>query len=208
MNEPFDWSKIPTSQHGDDVWFRMVLPEQIAKLRRLHEVINKWRAVADTEFASFQRQCEQNRKPAWGKYGYDPVQDEAFMLLETERVMFANLGVSIASCAENFIVGICKSRGNNYVNNAGESHYGIACKSLSSSLNVEISDLPGHAGNQRARMLGNCFKHSEGKANEKFATKYSVPLGEPIEFEKEDWSRMIVDTQTLLSEIVQRLSPR
>lgn len=208
MSEAFDWSKLPKSPHGDDVWFRMILPDEIAKLRRLHEAICKWRAVADADFEAFERQCEQNRNPAWDEYGYDPAQDEAFMLLQTERVMFANLGVSIASSAENFIIGICRVRGNNFVNDAGESHYGIAFQSLGSSLNVVISELSGYSGNQRARMLGNCFKHSEGKTNERFAKKYNVPLGEPIEFEKENWPGMIADTDTLLSQVIQRLAPQ
>lgn len=204
---PIDLSKLPPSKYGDDVWFSMLLPDEIGKLRRLHEAIGKWRIGTDAEFDDFKRQCDQNRNPVWDEYGYDPVQDEAFMLLETERVMLANLGVSIASTAENLIVGICKSRNVNALNNFGITDFGIACQSLGNSLKIVLSKLPGYDGNQRARMLGNCFKHSEGKTNQKFVEKYGGDLGMTIEYEKEDWLGMIADTQTMLTEIISRLKP-
>ena len=195
----------PPSKFGDDVWFSMFLPDEISKLRRLLGAIGKWRQVADTEFDEFQKLCDQKRTPTWDEYGYDPAQDEAFMLLETERVMFANLAVTIASAAENFIIGICKVRGVNYVSDSGETPFGIACQGLGGSLKAVISELAGYSGNQRARMLGNCFKHSEGKTNQRFVDKYGGSLGEVIEYEKETWEQMIGDTETLLREIVSRL---
>ena len=72
-------------------------------------------------------------------------------------------------------------------------------------MSAEISQLPGYGGNQRARMLGNCFKHSEGKTNDRFVEKYGGVVGEEIKFEKEDWPSMISDTKRLLSEIIAKL---
>src|SRR5271156_3493589 len=119
--------------------------------------------------------------------------------------MFANLGVCIAACAENFIIRVCKARVVTCVNKKGQTDFGIACTSLGASLKSEISQLPGYAGNQRARMLGNCFKHSEGKTNDCFVKKYGGVVGEEIKYEKEDWPLMIADTNRLLSEITAKL---
>lgn len=202
MDEPIDWSSLPRPKFGHDVWFSLMLPDEVAKLNRLLSAINKWRSIEVSEFDEFKVKVESNPNPAWEDHGYDPLADEAFMMLETERVMFANLGVTIASAAENFLIGICKMRQVDCVNDRGETDFGIACQSLGKSLNVVISDLPGYQGNQRARMLGNCFKHSEGKTNERFVRKYGGNLGESIEYESESWEEMIAETETFLSEVI------
>ena len=80
-NEAFEWSQLPPSKYG--AWVSTILSDETDKLKRLH-VICKWRDVADTEFEEFKTQRDQKRSPAWNEYGYDPVQDEAFMSLEPE----------------------------------------------------------------------------------------------------------------------------
>jgi hypothetical protein len=205
MSEQLDLSKVPQPKYGDDVWFAMIFPDEIANLTRLHGAILKWVEVTDKEFHDFRQQAEKRRTPQWDDYGYDPIGDEAFMLLGTERVMLANLGVSIAACAENFIIRVCKARGVTCVNKKGKTDFSIACTSLGASLKIEISQLPGYIGNQRARMLGNCFKHTEGKRNDFFVEKFGGVVGEEIEYEKERWPSMIADTKTLLSEIIDKL---
>jgi len=207
MTKLSDLTNLPTSKDRDYVWLGLILPDKIASLKRLHEAIAKWRTMTDAEFEEFKKQCAQKHKPSWDEFGYDPVEDEAFMLHETERVMFANLAVTIASAAENFIIDICKKRNVNCANDNGETHFGIACQCLGCSLKVVICELPGYSGNQRARMLGNCFKHAEGKTNERFVRKYGGDLGKRIEYENEDWESAISETETLLSGIVQRLKP-
>lgn len=201
--EPFDWSKLPSSKYGDDVWLAIFLPDKIDRLRRLHEAIGKWRLIADEELEEYGKQCELERTPAWDEYQYEPLHDEAFMMLETERAMFANLGVSIASAAENFIFYICKVRGASYIK-ADKNDFSTALASLSEDIGATISDLPGYLGNQRARMLGNCFKHSEGRKDQRFVKKFGGEHGESIEYEKENWAEMIADTETLLSQIISR----
>jgi hypothetical protein len=183
----------------------MTLQEEITNLTRLHTAILKWAGVAEMDLQGFRQEVEKRRTPQWDEYGYDPIIDEAFMLLGTERVMFANLGVSIAACAENFIIRVCKAREVNCLNKNGQTDFGIACQCLGCSLKTVISELPGYSGNQRARLLGNCFKHSEGKTNDRFVEKYGGVVGEEIKYEKEDWPSMIADTNRLLSEIIAKL---
>lgn len=202
MSDELDLSKLSQPKYGDNVWFAMILPYEIANLTRLHGKVLKWVEITDKEFQESRQQAEKRCMPQWDEYGYDPISDEAFMLLGTERVMFANLGVSIAACAENFIIRVCKARGVKCVNGKGQTDFSIACTSLGTSLKIGIFQLPGYSGIQRARMLGNCFKHSEGKTNDSFVKKYGGVVGKEIEYEKEDWPSMIADTNRLLSEII------
>ena len=131
MSDQIDLSKLPPSKYGDDVWYGMMVPDEIAKLTRLYAAIGKWKDLTDGEFQKMSQQANQQRNPAWDEHGYDPIQDEAFMLLDTQRVMLANLGVSIASIAENFIVRICKDRNVSLVDSDGESDFGIICCNFS-----------------------------------------------------------------------------
>src|SRR5688572_24058464 len=95
---------VPPSNYGDGVWFGLMVGDEVAKLTRLHRAILKWDQTATEEFREYRRNAESRRSPLWDEHGYDPVADEASMLLDTQRVMLANLGVSIAACAENFII--------------------------------------------------------------------------------------------------------
>lgn len=202
----FEVSKPIPAIHGDDVLFSMFVSDEMSKLRRLLAAIGKWRRLVDTEFEEFQKLCDQKHTSIWDEYGYDPAQDEAFMLLATERVMFANLAVTIASAAENFIIGVCKARKLSCGKN-GKTDLSIALGSLGKAVGQAIPELPGYGGNQRARLLGNCFKHSEGKTNGRFVEKYGGAIAEEIEYEKEVWPSMIDATEALLNEITQRLAP-
>jgi len=206
MNESIDWSKMITS-HGDDAWFDFLTSDEIVKLRRLYAAILKWREVADSELEEFKKDCEASHNPHWDEYGYDPVTDEEVWLLETERVMFANFAVTIASTAENFIIAICKKRHLAYSLGA-RTDFLTALNSLGNAIGENIFNLPGYADNQRARILGNCFKHTAGRTNDKFVEKYGGKLDETIEYENEDWEALIASTATLLSELAGRLKPK
>jgi hypothetical protein len=205
MNSQLDPSKLPVSTYADEIWFAQIVLIEIAKITRLYEAILKWDQVSGEEFDKFRLEAESRWTHQWDDYGYDPVADELFMLLCTQRVMFANLAVSIAACAENFILQVCTAREVNCLNNKKQTDYGIACNSLGNALGVVIAQLPGYDGNQRARILGNCFKHSEGKKNDRFVEKFGGAVDEAIEYEKEDWPLMIADTQELLSGITSHL---
>lgn len=205
MVDEIDLSQSPDSPHGDDAWFSLTIPDKVGTLTRLHGAICKWQGIADQELQVLRREVEQRRTSAWDEHGYDPVQEEASLFLETERAMFANLGVTIASVAENFIIGICKRRNVLLTDSDGESNFGIICRNLNASLGTIVDRLPGYAGNQRARLLGNCFKHNDGTADSRFEKKYTVKAGTPIEYETECWKQMIEGTRTLLEELCKLL---
>ena len=201
----FDLIELLPSPYGDDVWFSLLLPDEIEKLTRLHRAIITWQDVAEQEFKEFEQEVAKKRKQCWDHYDYDPVRDEAFFRLDTERVMLANLAVSIASTAENIIINICNHKNVRYMNQQRQTDFGVACSELGKALNVPLSHLPGFNGNQRARILGNCFKHSGRRTNERYVEKYGGDLDVEIEYELENWPSFIDDTKTFLSEIISRL---
>ena len=204
-SDGIDWSKLPQSKYGDDDFFRLLVPDEIAKLPRLHQVILNWQAATTLELEHFEQHSKAKHQPWWDEYDYDPVREESVMLLETERAMFASLAVSIASTAEHFIVRLCKHRNVSLTDADGESDFGIICENFSKSIGVTVSSLPGYPGNQRARFLGNCYKHNGGMTDSRFAKKYKTTEGEIIEYETENWTAMIDETRALLFEICDRL---
>lgn len=205
-NEPIDWTKMPLTGSDDREWYGVLMADSVNRLTRHHAAIKKWNELVQVELRDLAAETAGKRHPAWEEHGYDPVGQEAEVLLDTERAMFGSLGVAIAATAENFIVGICKDRKIPLTDEDGESDFGIICCNFNAALKVIVSSLPGYAGNQRARLLGNCFKHNDGRTDARFAKKYKEETeGRIIAFEAEEWDGMISATETLLREIVQRL---
>lgn len=197
--ESIDWSTIPTTNFGYDTWFKWVAEREISKLERHMHAIGKWGDVAAEEVRLFEKECEGKKNDAWDEYGYDPVTDEMMSIHETERVMLASLAVSIASSAENFIFAICQAIRIEHKKSSGDTDFGLAMSNLGNRYNLDIAKIDGYAANQRARILGNCFKHNGGRKNQKFVGKYGGELDQPIEYENEEWETMIEGTKTLFS---------
>lgn len=204
--ESIDWSKIPTSTFGYDVWFEWVAEREISKLERHLQAIDKWGNVAAEELRLFEEQCEGKKNDVWDEYGYDPIDDERMSLHETERVMFASLAVSIASSTESFIFAMCRIVGVEYTKPSGETDFGVAKSKLGSKFNLDIDKIDGYTANQRARILGNCFKHNGGRKNQKFVGKYGGELDQAIEYENEKWQAMIEGTETLFFRLAEMLN--
>jgi hypothetical protein len=47
-------------------------------------------------------------------------------------------------------------------------------------------------------VLGNCFKHRRGRADEEVKAETGIAKGTDVAFEKEDWRKMIADTKAFL----------
>ena len=201
-----DLSNLPASSVTEDDFFAWTVPNEIARLRRMHRAVGTWGDISAQELADYEVEMAAQHNSLWDAYAYDPVTDESMGHADTECAMYAVLGVAIASSAENFIRRICKRRGIPLIDDEGESHFGIICTNFNKSFGTQVSDLPGYKGNQRARILGNCFKHNSGETDERFKKKFKTPGGEEIEYETEKWDQMIDDTGTLLYEICALLS--
>jgi hypothetical protein len=131
---------------------------------------------------------------------YDMANDEFYLDDLSIRILYAGLAVIISSATENLFETIC-------------SHYHIKLKSramwgdkrtaLEGKLLISLEDLPGFKLNKRARLMANCFKHSDGRANEELARYTGVRKGDEIKYEIEPWDRIIRETERMFRDICQ-----
>lgn len=199
--------RMPNVSTGNEYdWLSIVLSWEIQRAVRLKTAVDKWTQVSEAEFKEFESDIQQQWNPLWDSHGYDPLADELGSLLDTERLMWANLAVTISSITESFLVRVCKSYGLDHIGGNGRADFAIACKSLSQKLATDLRSLPGAKDNQRARHLANCFKHNDRRRDQVFIDAFNGSINEEIEYEKEDWSKMIDDTRLVLESILQLLS--
>ena len=129
----------------------------------------------------------------------DNLGDEAFRLQETKRLLCAGIAVAITSVTESFGASVCNFMGHRPAKGKDVSFsWRKVVELLEKDSGKKLSDLPGYEMNHRARLLGNCFKHSDGKANSSLEKAAGIVKGTEIAFEKEDWAKMIEDTKQFL----------
>ncbi len=134
---------------------------------------------------------------------------ESSLLQETERVMFAGLAVAIASVTENIVGGMCKHLNLPLVKSDGtrieRPNFGNKQTAIEKHLGIKFCRLTGFDGNRLARLLANCYKHSEGRVNQELAKAFRRTKGEVIAYEKENWGHMISETKLFLDGLGARL---
>jgi len=177
-----------------DTWYQLMLPDEISRLEALRRAILRWADLAHKEFAARWEGQERvaDHRTDWG---YSPQDDDAFVLRQTERVMFANLAVTIASTVESFVSDICASLGIKFTDG---TDYGRKVKALEKKLGIGFRKLPGYEAQRKARLLGNCFKHAGGKTDERYVKAFGGSEGQVIEYEEEDWVGLLRDVEMFL----------
>lgn len=147
-------------------------------LKRLLAAIQSW---AKAEDAALDARIETFMRANGGTIpeGYDGFSDEDYSIRETERIMFAGLAVAIASAAEPF----CK-RFVQKLRDAGTTKDAAAAK---------LAKMTGHSNYNRARILGNCFKHSNGNVSQDYVDTYNhgPKKGDKIDYRTENWASII-----------------
>ncbi len=200
---------LPPSPYSLGDYYGLIIPDEIGKLKRVLQVIEQWERISDEELKKLQSESEKEHNELAEQYGYDPVNDEAFMLHQTARVMYANLAVTVATSAEVFVDCFCKAKGLTYLNKSGKPidrpNWGHKKSVLERSLSVKFEDINGFAVNRKARVMGNCFKHNEGQANEEYVNRYGGESGAELEYDNEDWSDIIDGTRTFLLNLAGKL---
>lgn len=182
----------------------MFIPDVTARLQRLYASTVARRDAGQQALERFI--ADYQPSPIAESHGYDPIPQEVILNEQTDRVMFANLGVAIDAEKERFVIYICETVGLDYKDKQGNAHFGRACGSLAKKLGVDPRDLPGGALHEQARVLANCFKHGGWRMNEEAAAFLGGRVGDEIAFEDLDWPSMIAATGQVLEEIVKRLN--
>jgi hypothetical protein len=157
-------------------------------LRNLHAAIRKW---SDDAYTALDQRIEQFKSENGGNIPehYD-FSDDAFSIHTVERSMYGGLAVAIASAAERYVKPhITKEKARGMTEKDAQAR---------------VAGMDGHASYNCARILGNCFKHAEGKVTEDYvkAFKDGLSLGEEVDFLKEDWRGLIDGTKRLIMFIV------
>lgn len=157
-------------------------------LIRLVVAIQAW---AKTEDAALDAKIEQFQQDHGGEIpdGYDGFSDASYWMRETERTMFAGLAVAIASAAEPFRKAFIAKR-----KAAGETE---------KVANRELASIAGHSDYNRARILANCFKHSDGNVNDDYVSTYQDhrEVGEKIDYSAENWTSIIDGLRRFLRQV-------
>ena len=174
----------------DDKFFNEVLAhDECAKVRAIYRAIEKWEDVAAGEREARRPDTSQlsEDQAYWAAQNFE---DEAFVIHRTKQAMLGSLAVSIFAAVEAFVGAMCLDRG---VKLKKRTLWGTKKKKLQDNLDVKFRDLDGFTEADRARVLGNCFKHNEGKANDEFVKVFAGQLAEDeeIDFESYDWPQLI-----------------
>ncbi len=194
------------TRHNIADFYTLIIPDEVTKLKRVLEIIKKWEIISNSELDSiFQNQSEQEQKKVAIDYDYEPVNDEAFIIHQSTRVIYANLAVTVTASVEKFIDYFYQSQKAIFKDNPNDYSYNRKQECLERQCKIKFDQIDGFKLTQKARIMGNCFKHNAGNANEVFAKKFDVSLGESIYFEKENWLEIIVATECFLVCLVSKL---
>jgi hypothetical protein len=179
-----------------------ILPLETEKLDRLRAAILKWQVISAEEFEHFRQRSEGQPAPPMADYGYDPVGDEAFMLGQTERVMWASFAVAIASAVERLFGSICDSL---ELPLPAKPNWGHKKGAIEKKLGIDLASVDGFSGATLARLLGNDFKHNSGTVSPEHSSYSGRQIGVEIEYEKEQWQAILGNAKSFMCALADRL---
>jgi hypothetical protein len=148
-------------------------------------------------------EVEGVRQPAINETGMEAdwreqyLQDQYYTLDTTKNALFAGLAVSAAAVVERTMLMLCRDRGEHLGDRSG---WAQARPALERLIGSELHRLNGFPEANRARLLGNCFKHYGGRRNQEFVDSLQEgAVGQDIRYENEDWHALIEGVQTYLT---------
>jgi hypothetical protein len=201
MEKP-DRSKLPQSTWTiqDVLSFEVVYA--IAGFNRYLERSARIEQFVQQDIEALRREWEASTHPAADEHGFDPVADEQIWAAEIDRGMYALLAIAIAARMEEWYFKLCENRHLQYRTKQGKTNIDIARKSLQ-KVGIDFERLNGFPDYQKAAFMAHKFKHNAGLADSEFSAKYDTPEGEPIEYETEDWPKIIKSVAAYLDELCQ-----
>ena len=189
---------------------RVLAGRDVDRLTALRESIQEWIGRQQRDLAAHAESRESKEmdeeEESWLS---EQRADEACMIAETERLLYAGLAVAIMSTTETFTRRVCTTAGVQLLDKKGKPqkrpNWGHYRTGLERKLDTDFASMPGFPGCSRARILGNCFKHNGGRANDEYVKEYPGSLGDEIEYEKENWPDLIEATRTFLRGLTGKL---
>lgn len=161
-------------------------------LMRLLAAIQAW---AKAEDVALDARIENLKRENGGEIPgeYDGFSDADCWIRETEQTMFAGLAVAIASAVDPYFKAITKKH-----MDAGKEP--AAAKKAACA---ELNALAHHADYNRARILANCFKHSDGNISRDYVDTYDDGRneGDEIDYRAENWKSIIDGLRLFLFQV-------
>lgn len=183
----------------DDRFFNeCIVREECSKLASVYQAIDKWEDVAAEWKAS--RPDTMNMSDLQAQWAADHFNDQAYMMHVAKQSMLGSFAVTMASSVENFIGALCEDRG---IQLNDRASWGDKRQRLEADLGINFNALTGIEQVKKVRLLGNCFKHNQGKRNTECADEFGGVENEEIDFDGEDLSSLIDATLQFLLELVE-----
>jgi hypothetical protein len=188
---------------NDRFFNECVVRDEAAKLHAIRLAIPAWERVA-TEQIKAEESADlsmlSNQQRDWRA---DYINDQNYLIDATTNALFAGLAVSVTAAVENTMGMLCAEQGASLPQRA---HWGHKVAALQSRLGKSaLSSLPSFAFANRARLLGNCFKHNSGKTNQEWVDAFTGVLDEEIRYADEDWKGLIDGVREFLLALVAAL---
>jgi len=189
---------------------------EIEGIENLLSAIKKWYCSASKELTDIQSQLEI--KDA-SEYAWDELDDKYRISNKVKRIMYANVAVSLFAIVEYFLFLLCANfdiiqvkineSGKTEIKNSGGNiikwpNWGNFRGPIEKNSNIKFDDIPCFNDVNRVRLLNNCFKHSNGTINGDFAKNSGGTEGDDIEYESEDWEKLISGCKTFLLQLADK----
>jgi len=189
---------------------------EIEVIENLLSVIKEWYCLTSEKLTDIQSQLET--KDAH-EYAWDELDDKYRISNKVRRIMYANVAVSLFAIAEYFLFLLCvnfgiiqvkiRRSGKTEIKNSGgkiieRPNWGVFKNQIERNTKIKFVNIPCFDTVNRVRLLNNCFKHSNGTINKDFVKNFGGAEGDDIEYESEDWKKLILDCETLLFQLADK----
>jgi hypothetical protein len=181
-----------------------VVRDERAKLTALLKAIPRWEKLAATEVQKAEQDIDWDAlSDLQREWHENHINDEHYLLHHTAERLYAGLAVSIMATLESILGMLCAEQG---VKLGPKADWGDKRKAIQRKLRKKRLDtFVGIAAVTRVRLLGNCFKHNDGKQNQEWVKKYGGKLHDEIEYRNEDWKELVDSIERFLLAVVREL---
>ena len=170
-------------------WPGLSIDYDIEVLKTLSAANKKWREVA-LEAVKTQAPSDEHGAA-----------DTLDIISSTYRMLFANLAVATNSTVEKYATEMCARLA------IPVSGKGVPAmwKALTAKLGINIASMPEYDLADKARLMGNAFKHGmPGTKNKTYVKRFGGIVGEEIVYEQEDWDAIFTNVRMVLREAKRR----
>jgi len=189
---------------------------EIEVIENLLSATKEWYCLASEKFTDIQSQLET--KDAH-EYAWNEFDDKYRISNKVKRIMYANVAVSLFAIAEYFLFLLCVNSGfiKVKISESGETkiknsegkgikkpNWVVFKNQIEGNTKIKFVNIPCFDTVNRARLLNNCFKHSNGTINKDFVKNFGGAESDDIEYESEDWKKLISDCETFLLQLADK----